>query len=215
MLAPRLNAAGRLGDAGRALELLLTEDTGRAHELADLLDRENRSRQKIDAEILDEAVEKVMLEVDLEETGAIVLESPRWHRGVVGIVASRIVERFGRPAVLLAREDDMLRGSGRSVPGFDLAASLDTMSELFLSHGGHPMAVGVSRSSGGGSISTLGCGSVAEAPSASSARMPRSASGISPGSLPGRWLSSNPTAWGTSARSSSHGVSVWIAHRRR
>ena len=144
VLAPRLNAAGRLGDAGRALAALLTDDPVEGRAMADLLDGENRARQKIDGEILAEAVEKVEVELDLNKTGAIVLESPRWHRGVVGIVASRIQERYGRPVVLLAREDDLARGSGRSVPGFDLAAALDSMSELFESHGGHPMAVGVS-----------------------------------------------------------------------
>lgn len=143
-LAPRLNAAGRLGMAQRGLDLLLTDDAAEGHELAQTLDCENQSRQKIDQAILKEALEKVDLEVDLADTWALVLASPKWHRGVVGIVASRLVEKYGRPAVLLAIEDGRAFGSGRSIEGFDLARALDEAGSLLLTHGGHAMAVGLS-----------------------------------------------------------------------
>jgi single-stranded-DNA-specific exonuclease len=144
MIGPRLNAAGRLGIAERSLRLLLTSDPREAGRLAGELDRENRSRQRLDREILREVVERVEQELDLESTWAIVLSSTGWHRGVVGIVASRVVERFGRPTMLIALDGEEGRGSGRSVRGFDLAGALTQMEDLLIAHGGHAMAAGLS-----------------------------------------------------------------------
>ncbi len=139
---PRLNAAGRLGDAERALRLLLTQDEDEARRLAVELDHGNRERQALEAAILEEVVERVVREVDLETERAIVLAGRGWHEGVIGIVASRVVERFARPALLVAINDGVGRGSGRSVPGFDLVSALADCAGHLLRYGGHRMAAG-------------------------------------------------------------------------
>ncbi len=138
-LAPRLNAAGRLEDAGRALKLLLAESDAEAGPLAQALDRANRERQAVEARILVEALAK--LPANLPE--ALVLSSPEWHAGVVGIVASRLVERTGRPSLVLAIEGDEAKGSGRSIPGFNLHQALVTQAPLLTRFGGHAAAAGL------------------------------------------------------------------------
>ena len=145
-LAPRLNAAGRMDDAGRALKLLLAESDAEAAPLARELDAANRERQTLEGRILDEAVK--MLSAQGTSPGAplddaLVLASPDWHAGVVGIVASRLVERTGRPSLILAISGDEAKGSGRSVPGFNLHEGLIASADLLTRFGGHTAAAGL------------------------------------------------------------------------
>ena len=139
-LAPRLNAAGRLYRADAGLELLLTEDRMRAAAIAHELDDANRERRQVELGIRF-AAEAQMDE--LGERGAYVLAGEGWHPGVIGIVASRLVERSGRPVVLIALEGERGRGSGRSIDSFDLLAGLDRCAAHLLRHGGHSAAAGL------------------------------------------------------------------------
>ena len=141
-LAPRINAAGRLDDAGRGVRLLLAEDAGEAAALAEELDRENQARQEIERRILAEATDDAAARVRAGARG-LVLARDGWHAGVVGIVASRIVERFHRPAVLVALADGAGKGSGRSVEGFHLYDALAACSSHLARFGGHRHAAGV------------------------------------------------------------------------
>lgn len=142
ILAPRLNAAGRLGYAIRGVELLLTENEHEANTIARELEELNQRRQDIDRATLEQAREKV-LAMDLDETFGIVLADDTWHPGVIGIVASRLVEEFGRPTVLIAVSGDQGKGSGRSIPKFDLHGALGQAKDLLLRYGGHKAAAGV------------------------------------------------------------------------
>jgi len=139
---PRLNAAGRMGDASRALRLLLTGDEDEAHELAAELDRGNRLRQEVEERILDEAVVRIEREIDLNRERAIVLAGEGWPDGVIGIVASRLVERYARPALLVAVNSGVGKGSGRSVQEFDLVEALSRCAGWLARYGGHRMAAG-------------------------------------------------------------------------
>lgn len=143
VLAPRLNAAGRIGDATDGLRLLLTDDEAEATRLARQLETMNTERQTLDQRILEEAIEQVERERDPDTDAALVLASDRWHAGVVGIVASRVVERFGRPALLIALDGDLGRGSGRSISRFDLHAALHRCGDVLERFGGHQMAAGL------------------------------------------------------------------------
>ncbi len=143
MLAPRLNAAGRIGEAADGLRLLLTDDSAEAATLAQRLDRLNGERQTLDQRILDEAIAQVELTGSLERRAGIVLGAEGWHPGVVGIVASRVVERYGRPAFLVAFDGELAKGSGRSIARFDLHAALGACGDLLERFGGHRMAAGV------------------------------------------------------------------------
>jgi single-stranded-DNA-specific exonuclease len=140
-LAPRLNAAGRLDDAIKGVRLLTTESEPEAKLLAEELDQLNRTRQRLEADIMREA----LAAVDARELpGAIVLASRQWHVGVVGIVAARLVERFHRPAVVIAVDKQGVgKGSARTVPGFDLYEGLASCRDLLTAFGGHPSAAGV------------------------------------------------------------------------
>jgi len=140
-LGPRLNAAGRTGRPDDAIELLLEEDAGRAGDLAAKLDRANRERQRIEERIVREAM--ACPEVADESRASIVLGSDGWHAGVVGIVASRLVERTGRPAVVVAFAADEGRGSARSVPGVDVGRAVEECRDVLVSQGGHAAAAGV------------------------------------------------------------------------
>jgi len=142
ILAPRLNAAGRLGHAIRGVELLLTDDEHQANIIARELEELNQRRQDIDRATLEQARERV-LAMDLDEMFSIVLADDSWHPGVIGIVASRLVEEFGRPAVLIALSGDQGKGSGRSIPKFDLHGALGKAKDLLLRYGGHRVAAGV------------------------------------------------------------------------
>jgi single-stranded-DNA-specific exonuclease len=145
-LAPRINAGGRLADATQAVELLTTDDSARAEQLAADLDQENRNRQAIEQEILADAVRRVEGDGDFAHRRSIVLASSDWHPGVIGIVASRLVERFYRPAVLLAISSDtgIARGSGRSIRGLNLHEAFKVCGQSLEGFGGHRMAAGLS-----------------------------------------------------------------------
>ncbi len=138
-LAPRLNAAGRLEDASLALQLLGAETREAALPLALRLNELNLERQAIEAAMLQDACAKVPEPLP----AALVLSSPEWHEGVVGIVASRVAERYNRPAILLSEGDDEAKGSGRSVASFDILAAVEQSSKHLLSFGGHRAACGL------------------------------------------------------------------------
>ena len=144
-LAPRLNAAGRLGHPREALELLLTDDEAEARRLAGSLEELNRERQAIEARILREAVAQVeSWPPEARARRAYAVAGADWHEGVIGIVASRLVERFHRPVVLIAGTDGDWKGSGRSIPAFDLHGALGACAGLLGRWGGHRAAAGLS-----------------------------------------------------------------------
>ena len=144
-LAPRINAAGRLGHPRAALELLLTEDADDARRIADSLEELNRERQAVEGRILREAIKQVESWPEAERRRrAYVIAGADWHEGVIGIVASRLVERFNRPVVLIAGGEGDWKGSGRSIASFDLHAGLAACSELLERWGGHRAAAGLS-----------------------------------------------------------------------
>jgi len=142
-LAPRLNAAGRLEDATRGVELLLESDRRKALETARLLDRFNRERQQIENQTLLEALEMVA-SLPAEVTHSLVLAVDGWHPGVIGIVASRLVEKFYRPTVLIALDGEAGKGSARSIRGLHLYQTLQACADDLLAFGGHEMAAGLS-----------------------------------------------------------------------
>lgn len=148
VLAPRINAAGRIGEAAAALKLLITENQNEAFIIAKTLDQENRKRKEIDDQILTEAVGMVKERVDLEQDMVIVLASESWHQGVIGIVASRLVELFYRPTILIAVDGDKGKGSARSIAAFHLHDALKNCQEHLLGFGGHKYAAGMSIETG-------------------------------------------------------------------
>lgn len=139
LLAPRINAAGRMGQVAQALELFMTRDGGRAKALAESLTRLNRERQRVEAEIYWQAVD--MLGPDTRPS-AIVLAGEAWHQGVVGIVASRLSEEYNCPAFLICMDHDRGKASSRSYGGFNLFGALSRLSDLLESYGGHALAAG-------------------------------------------------------------------------
>ena len=144
-LAPRINAAGRLGEPDRALALLLAETESEAAELASGLDALNRERQKIENKILAQAQEMVnKLPEELRGRRGLVLSSPGWHEGVIGIVASKMVDLHHRPVIMITEGDNQGKGSGRSIPVFDLHGALVELGTLLTSFGGHRAACGLS-----------------------------------------------------------------------
>lgn len=142
-IAPVINAAGRLGRAETALELILTKDADEAQRISKELQAENRRRRQIEVDIFSEACDMVRESVNLQEERAIVLGAPGWHVGVIGVVASRLMEEFFRPTLLVAFDGDRGRGSARSIPGVHIARALAACSECLVSHGGHELAAGV------------------------------------------------------------------------
>jgi len=142
-LAPRLNAAGRLETAEDALRLLLSNDVGTAAPIASALDTHNRERQNLERAIASEAIAAVKARFNAETDYVVVEARDSWHIGVVGIVASRVVQMFHRPTLILGGDAGQFRGSGRSIDGFDLAAGLRECSDLLVRHGGHAMAAGI------------------------------------------------------------------------
>jgi len=143
-LAPKINAAGRMGDANRTVELLTTSDKNRAEELASILIRENKRRQLIQEDIVNDAIRQVYAQVDLENSKVVIVGSKGWHPGVIGIVASRIKDEFSRPAIVIAFDEDGIgKGSARSIPKLDLYDALAYASKFLEGFGGHPMAAGL------------------------------------------------------------------------
>lgn len=143
MIAPRINAAGRLADAARCVELLVTDDESLAREIAEELEQENKERQRVEAEILEKAITKLEEGYDFDKSRIIVLDGEGWHAGVIGIVASRIVDQYSQPTVLIATENGIGKGSARSMSGFNIYEAMRKCSELFEKFGGHEMAAGL------------------------------------------------------------------------
>jgi single-stranded-DNA-specific exonuclease len=143
-LAPRLNAAGRLETAEESLHLLLARNETEALPIAQNLDSRNRERQKIERSIVEEVIGAVRAKFNPDTDFVIVEGQLLWHIGVVGIVASRVLQEFYRPTIIIGGEGDEWRGSGRSIAGFDLAAALRECDDLLARHGGHAMAAGLS-----------------------------------------------------------------------
>lgn len=143
-LAPKINAAGRMGDANRTVELLTTSDKTRAEELASILVQENKRRQRIQEDIVNDAIRLVHSQVDLENNKVVIIGSKGWHPGVVGIVASRIKDEFSRPAIVIAFDKKGIgKGSARSIPHLDLYEALSYAAKFLEGYGGHPMAAGL------------------------------------------------------------------------
>jgi len=143
-LIPRINAAGRIASADDAVRLLLAEDLAEALPLARKLDGHNRSRQIMERTILQSIIQEIERSRDMEHTPVLVLASPDWHPGVIGIVASRLVDLYYRPAVLISLKDGIGKGSGRSIPEFNLHRGLTHCQSYLLSYGGHRFAGGLS-----------------------------------------------------------------------
>ena len=141
-LAPRINAAGRMDVASEVIELFTTRNQQRAEELAAKLERLNRERRDTEAFALRIIEERLATETELAAECMLVLDGDGWHRGVIGILASRVVERTAKPAIVVSVEDGVAHGSGRSVDGFPLLEAIETCSDLFTRFGGHAFAVG-------------------------------------------------------------------------
>jgi single-stranded-DNA-specific exonuclease len=139
-LIPRVNAAGRLDDAGQVVELFLTDNESKAQNIAALLEEQNRKRQKIENEVLKSALE--MIDPDRLDS-AIVLSSPEWHPGVIGIVASRLVDMFYRPIFLFSIKESIAKGSARSIPPLNLYKAIADCSDILIGFGGHRQAAGL------------------------------------------------------------------------
>ena len=142
-LAPRINAAGRMGCADEAAQLFLTDSPSHAQEIAALLCCQNKERQNAENEILRQAYEVLQKEYDPQEDRMIVLWGENWHHGVIGIVSSRISDRYGCPTVLISLDGDQGKGSGRSVNGFNLFEALEDSSQYLEKFGGHALAAGL------------------------------------------------------------------------
>lgn len=143
-IAPRLNAAGRISNATSSVELLLEKDYTKALEIAHMLDEENKRRQEMEKHIFEEALEMISSDVNFEKKKVIVLANENWHQGVIGIVASRITERFYKPCILISHSNGTGKGSGRSISTFNLFDSLSHCSDLLTDFGGHSAAAGLS-----------------------------------------------------------------------
>ena len=144
ILGPRLNAAGRMSSPDTALQLLLTKEPREAESLANILNEENKARQQYEKEITRAAIQKVERTVNFNRERVLVMDGKGWHVGVIGIVASRLVEKFSRPAIVISVEDNMGRGSGRSIKGFHLFKALQASESLLEEFGGHEQAAGLS-----------------------------------------------------------------------
>jgi len=143
ILAPRINAAGRIGCAGRAVELFTTDDIDHAKTLVEEFIRENRYRQDTEQHILNEAFELINIQTDLQKDKVIVVCGNGWHHGVIGIVASKITEKYYKPCILLSNEDGISKGSARSIKGFNLFEALCACNDLLEKYGGHELAAGM------------------------------------------------------------------------
>ncbi len=143
-LAPRLNAMGRMGSAKQTLQLLITENPEEARSIVKSMNQQNKTRIAFEREALRRALNKVHREVNFAQERVIVLEDERWHPGVVGIIATRLASRYHRPAVVIAMNGPVCRGSARSIRNFHLLEALEQVKEHLLEFGGHPAAAGLS-----------------------------------------------------------------------
>lgn len=142
-VAPRLNAAGRIGDVKRAVELLCSKEPTECHKIADELCSKNRERQFVENKILNEAVAYIEKNHDFENDKVIVASAEGWHHGVVGIVASRITDKYGLPSILISSENGIGKGSARSIKGFNINEAIHECRDLLIRHGGHELAAGL------------------------------------------------------------------------
>ncbi|MGF1669496.1 MAG: single-stranded-DNA-specific exonuclease RecJ [Balneolaceae bacterium] len=142
-VGPRINAAGRMGDASAAVELMITSDENKARSFAHELEAINIRRRDTDSKTMEEALEKIDKEYNLDETASMVLHDSNWHLGVIGIVASRIVDLYYRPAILLSTVDGLVKGSARSIKGFNIYEALKKCEDLLIQFGGHEFAAGL------------------------------------------------------------------------
>ena len=143
MIGPRINAAGRMDDAKKAVSLFIEKDPERARELALILQTDNTSRREADTIITEEALEIMLADENLEQRKSTVLCKEEWHKGVIGIVASRLLDKFYRPTIVLTKSGDMLAGSARSIAGFNIHDALEQCSDLLIGFGGHYFAAGM------------------------------------------------------------------------
>jgi len=143
IIAPRLNAPGRMSSADLSLRLLMSSDYDEAQKLAAELEQLNRQRQKVEAKILEEAEEMINRQVNFKEHKVIVIAKDDWHQGVLGIVASKLADRFYRPAIVISLDKDLCKGSGRSIKNFHLFQALADCRGLLDSFGGHAHAAGL------------------------------------------------------------------------
>lgn len=142
-IAPRINAAGRIGDVNKALQLLITENKAEADSIATYLCSVNRERQLIENMIFEEAVKQIESNHDFDNDKVIVLVSDSWHLGVIGIVASKITERYKLPSILISIDGGVGKGSGRSVKGFNINEAISECKHLLIKYGGHELAAGL------------------------------------------------------------------------
>jgi len=140
---PKMNTAGRFGDANRTVELLITSDDRRAKELISVLTKDNEKRTTIQNKMADDATQKVNVEVNSEKDKAIILFDKKWHPGILGVVASKLKEEYNRSVIVISNGDEGLCiGSGRSIRSFDMVAALKYSGKYLMKFGGHPMAAG-------------------------------------------------------------------------
>lgn len=144
VIAPRINASGRLGCASRSVEMFLTDDKEKAYELADDLCRENTVRQQTEQQMFKEALEYIEAHPEMKDDKVLVIPHENWHHGIVGIVSSKITEKFYKPSILFAIDGEEAKGSGRSISGYNLFEALENSSELLEKFGGHELAAGLS-----------------------------------------------------------------------
>lgn len=143
-VVPRINATGRIGSPGRAVRLLVSEDPDEAQELAEEICDDNDCRRQIESELFQSALEDLREHPERLYDQVLVVAGREWHHGVIGIVAARLVDHFGKPCMVISYSEEQAKGSGRSVDGFSLFEALCSCSELFTKFGGHPMAAGIS-----------------------------------------------------------------------
>ena len=147
MLVPRINAVGRLGLSGKSVDLLLTENRYEAYNIAKAMGDDNTERKQIEMDIIKKIDERIIRDPSLVFDKVIVLDGEGWHQGVIGIVASRVKDIYGKPSIIITRDGELAKGSGRSIEGFALCDAVAACSDLLTHYGGHPMAVGLSLAS--------------------------------------------------------------------
>jgi single-stranded-DNA-specific exonuclease len=142
-LAPRINAAGRLGDATRAVKLLTSFNIEETHKLSNELEQENKNRQDIEKDTIDQAILQLNATHDTSRDKIFILSDTNWHQGVIGIVASKLKEMYNRPVVMISFKNGIGKGSARSISGFDLYKAFTECADLLENYGGHKMAAGL------------------------------------------------------------------------
>jgi single-stranded-DNA-specific exonuclease len=143
-IGPRINASGRMMNGKEAVDLLLAKDSESAREKSENINQYNDERRELDKKITDEANAIIDLFSKMEDHKAIVVYDPGWHKGVIGIVASRLTEKYYRPAVVLTQSSELITGSARSIPGFDIYKAIESCRDLLENFGGHTYAAGLS-----------------------------------------------------------------------